>query len=160
MQQNNIYTASQMMHFPVDVQSDAAKVVASTGGNTMATIFANKSNAIRGFRQHFASIAASMSNDAIRMDFLNVEADGRVSINLEAVADYQQDRLGVVSHNQLVGVPMLRRSMSGGAVALSHQLFAKLPAGTPRKDAIALAVGHGIAFYTARTQYQRWAKAA
>ena len=126
----------------------------------MATLFANKSNAIRGFRHHFASIADGLSNDAIRMDFINSEADGRYSINLEAVADYQQDRLGVVSHNQLVGVPMLRRSMSRGVVAKAHGLFAKLPAGTPRKDAIALAVSQGIAFYTARTQYQRWAKAA
>lgn len=122
--------------------------------------FSNKSNAIRGFRQHFADLASTMDNDTIRMDFLDSNQDGSYSINIEAVADYQQDRLGVVNHNRLEGVPMLRRSVSRGVVGKAHELFAKLPAGTARKDAIAAAVAQGIAFYTARTQYQRFAKAA
>jgi len=120
--------------------------------------FANRSNAIRGFQQHFADL--NIDNDAVRMDFLDSNIDGTYSINLEAVADYQNDRLGVVTHNRLEGVPMLRRSVSKGVVGKAHQLFAQLPAGTARKDAIAFAVSHGIAFYTARTQYQRFAKAA
>lgn len=122
--------------------------------------FSNKSNAIRGFRTHFAALAAKLSNDGIRCDFLDSNVDGSWSINLEAVADFQQDALGVVSNNQLQGVPMLRRSVSRGVVSKAHQLFATLPAGTARKDAIALAVSQGIAFYTARTQYQRFSKAA
>lgn len=121
----------------------------------MATKFSNKSNALRGFKQHFADIAQGLSNDLIRADFI----DG-CSINLEAVADYQQDRYGVVTNNQLVGVPMLRRSVSKGVVAKAHALYASLPAGTKRRDAIAAAVDQGIAFYTARTQYQAWSKAA
>lgn len=122
--------------------------------------FSNKSNAIRGFRQHFADVASRMSNDGIRCDFIDSNQDGTYSINLEAVADYQQDLLGVVTHNRLDGVPMLRRSVSKGVVSTARQLYATLPAGTARKDAIAAAVAQGIAFYTARTQYQRFAKAA
>jgi hypothetical protein len=116
--------------------------------------FSNASNAVRGFRQHFAAIADRMSNDMVRCDFLDPNQDGSFSINLEAVADYQQDRLGVVKYNRIVGVPMLRRSVSRGVVGQAHKLFAQLPAGTARKDAIAAAVAQGIAFYTARTQYQ------
>lgn len=122
--------------------------------------FSNKSNAILGFRQNFADLAQRMDNDTIRMDFIDANQDGTYSINIEAVADYQQERLGVVTHNRLEGVPMLRRSVSRGVVSKAHALFAALPAGTARRDAIAAAVAQGIAFYTARTQYQRFAKAA
>lgn len=126
----------------------------------MALTFSNRSNAIRGFRDNLGELAAELDNDAIRMDFLDSNQDGTYAINIEAVADYQQDRLGVVTHNRLEGVPMLRRSVSKGVVGKAHALFATLPAGTTRKDAIAAAVNNGIAFYTARTQYQAWQKAA
>lgn len=117
--------------------------------------FSNQSNAVRGFRQHFPDIAAAHDNSLIRMDFLNDTA-----INLEAVADYQADRMGVVSGSTLSGVPALRRSVAKGSVSQAHALFAKLPAGTSRKDAIAAAVAQGIAYFTARTQYQAWSKGA
>jgi hypothetical protein len=122
--------------------------------------FSNASNAVRGFRQHFPTLASGMSNDLVRCDFLDSNMDSTYSINLEAVADYQQDMLGVVTHNRLEGVPMLRRSVSKGVVGKAHTLFAQLPAGTARKDAIAAAVAQGIAFYTARTQYQAFRRAA
>lgn len=125
----------------------------------MARIYSNKSNAIRGFRQNFAALAADLSNDAIRVDFIDAAAGG-YTINLEAVADYQADKLGVVSGSTLVGVPTLRRSLSRGSVGKAHQLFATLPAGTARRDAIAFAVDHGIAYFTARTQFQRWSQVA
>lgn len=126
----------------------------------MSVKFSNKSNAIRGFRQHFETIAKDLSNDMIRCDFIDTNIDGTCSINLAAVADYQADRLGVVNEGGIVGVPMLRRSVSRGVVSKAHALFATLPAGTRRCDAIAAAVDTGIAFYTARTQYQAWSKAA
>jgi hypothetical protein len=116
--------------------------------------FSNASNAVRGFRQHFPMLADRMGNELVRVDFIDSNRDGTYSINLEAVADYQNDLLGVVTHNRLEGVPMLRRSVSRGVVSKAHALFATLPAGTARKDAIAAAVAQGIAFYTARTQYQ------
>lgn len=122
--------------------------------------FSNDSNAVRGFRQHFPMLAERLSNDGIKREFLDREKGGRVSINLDIVADTQQELLGVVTHNRILGVPMLRRSVSRGVVGKARELYARLPAGTPRRDAIAAAVAQGIAFYTARTQYQRHLRAA
>lgn len=47
------------------------------------------------------------------------------------------------------------KSTVDGAVAKAHAIFDANPE-MRRKDAIAAAVEAGIAFYTARTQYQRW----
>lgn len=52
----------------------------------------------------------------------------------------------------------VNKSTVDGAVALCHDLFSKNP-DARRKDAIQLAVDAGVAFYTARTQYQKWFKA-
>lgn len=122
--------------------------------------FSNTSNAVRGFRQHFPMLAERLSNEGIQREFLDLNRDRTVSINLEMVADTQQELLGVVTHNRLEGVPMLRRSVSRGVVGQAHKLYAKLPAGTTRRDAIAAAVAQGIAFYTARTQYQAFRRVA
>ena len=124
-----------------------------------ALTFSNRSNAIRGFRENLGELAANLDNDAIRMDFLNSNVDGTYSISIEAVADYQADRKGVVSGSTLQGVPALRTSVGKRPVASSHKLFDALPLGTARKDAIAAAVDAGIAYFTARTQYQAWSKA-
>ncbi len=115
--------------------------------------YSNASNAVRAFRQLFPSV--KVDNGMVRCDFIDANSDGSFSINIEAVADYQQDALGVVNGSGVVGVPMLRRSVSGSSTAKARALFANLPEDTSRKDAIALAVANGIAFYTARTQYSR-----
>lgn len=52
----------------------------------------------------------------------------------------------------------VNKSTVDGAVARSHEIFNANP-DARRKDAIQLAVDAGIAFYTARTQYQKWFKA-
>lgn len=52
----------------------------------------------------------------------------------------------------------VNKSTVDGAVAKCHELFSANP-DLRRKDAIQLAVNAGIAFYTARTQYQKWFKA-
>lgn len=68
-----------------------------------------------------------------------------------------------VSRPTLKGVPMRRASTMPGAVAKAHELFGSYAeqAGEnmTRKGAIAYAVEQGIAFFTARTQYQRWSHA-
>lgn len=51
------------------------------------------------------------------------------------------------------------KSTVEGAVALCHTIYNANP-DARRKDAIQLAVDAGVAFYTARTQYQKWFKAA
>src|SRR5262249_49699245 len=50
----------------------------------------------------------------------------------------------------------INKSTVEGAVAFCHALFSGLPENTRRKDAIQIAVDKGVAFYTARTQYQKW----
>lgn len=50
------------------------------------------------------------------------------------------------------------KSTIDGAVAAMWALCEEMP-GARRKDVIAAAVEKGIAFYTARTQYQKWFKA-
>ena len=118
--------------------------------------YSNASNAVRGFRNLFPALAERLGNEAIRFDFIDRNADGTsFTINVEAVADYQQELLGVVSGSKVEGVPVLRRSAAGTSTAKARALFVSLPAGTSRKDALALAVSNGIAFYTARTQYSR-----
>lgn len=52
----------------------------------------------------------------------------------------------------------LNRSTIDGAVSASHAIYDANP-DARRKDAIQAAVDAGIAFYTARTQYQKWFKA-
>lgn len=118
--------------------------------------YTTEHNAIRGFRRSFPHLAA-LSNDMVRADFLNRNADG-YTIAIEAVADYEADLLGDASMTpRLEGVPMLRRSMKRkGATNAVRAFFAALPAGTARKDAMFAAVEAGFAFYTARTQWQNW----
>jgi hypothetical protein len=58
------------------------------------------------------------------------------------------------------GAPLrhyVNKSTVDGAVALSHSIYEANP-DARRKDAIQLAVDAGVAFYTARTQYQKWFK--
>lgn len=50
------------------------------------------------------------------------------------------------------------KSTVTGAVALVHEIAASMP-DARRKDVIQACVDKGIAFYTARTQYQKWFKA-
>ena len=50
------------------------------------------------------------------------------------------------------------KSTVDGAVKVCHDLFDSMP-DARRKDAIQAAVDKGVAFYTARTQYQKWFKA-
>lgn len=112
-------------------------------------------NAIRGFRRTRAHLA-SLSNDAIRCDFVDGQAGG-YTINLEAVADYEADRFGALRMNTYRDIPAVRRSIKAkGATVRVRQFFNSLPANTSRKDAVAAAVEAGFAYATARTQYQIW----
>lgn len=121
----------------------------------MIQAYATEHNAIRGFRRNFAHLA-NLSNDAIRMDILNVESGTR-TINLEMVAEHEADRFGETKTQRIEGVPALRRSIKAkGATVRVRQFFASLPAGIARRDAIAAAVDNGFAYATARTQYQIW----
>ena len=64
----------------------------------------------------------------------------------------------VIVPETFVKGPILRRSKFPGAVNASHAIYDANP-GLRRKDAVNLAVANGIAYYTARTQYQKWRQA-
>lgn len=96
-------------------------------------------NAIRGFRRQFPHLAA-LSTDMIRCDFVNREA-GVFTISLEAVADYEADRMGELNARRYQDVPALRRSLSPkGATSRVRAFFSTLAEGTSRKDAVSAAV--------------------
>lgn len=116
--------------------------------------YTTEHNAIRGFRRTFPHLA-DLSNEMIRADFLDL-VDGGYQHNIEAVADWENEKLGEASATPRVeGIPMLRRSIKPkGATTRARAFFASLPAGTPRREAMDAAVRSGIAFYTARTQWQ------
>lgn len=112
-------------------------------------------NAIRGFRRTFPHLA-NMSDAIIRADHIDVGPNG-YSINIEMVAYSEADRMGELKAQTVEGVPTLRRSIKRkGATVRVRQLFASLPVGTARKDALQAAVEAGFAYCTARTQYQVW----
>lgn len=120
--------------------------------------YSSEHNAIRGFRRNYKHLA-HLSNDMIRCDFINSD-DDVYTISLEAVADYEADRMGETKTQRIAGVPMVRRSTTRkGAVARVRAYFDQLPEGTARKDAVASAVEAGFAYATARTQYQNWKNA-
>lgn len=121
------------------------------------TTYTTTHNATRGFRRNYAHLA-SLSNDMILCDFVNVGPTA-VTISLEAVADYEADRMGALRTTTYLDVPAVRRSnQRKGATARVRAFFASLPA-MPRKNAIVLAVEAGFAYCTARTQYQVWKNA-
>lgn len=122
----------------------------------MIQAYATEYNAIRGFRRNFAHLA-SLSNDTIRMDVVNVEA-GKHTISLDMVAEIEADTFGETKTQRIEGVPALRRTVGNakGATVRVREFFSSLPAGIARRDAIAAAVDAGFAYATARTQYQNW----
>lgn len=119
----------------------------------MTKTFSNRSNAVRGFK---ATNETALSNEILR-GMVQELAPGRFAVVVPvSVPD------SVVTMSPLKGVPMVRRSAREGAVAESHSHFstyaAKAGEAMTRKGAVAYAVANGIAFYTARTQYQRWSR--
>jgi len=138
----------------------------------MVTTYSNVANAVRGFRS--ANADNTLSGTELRAMVAQV-APGRFAVVVPAPTPVVADVVGynpalllaapahVVSKPMLKGIPMLRKSAAKGAVAKAHELFGIFAQRTgddmTRKGAIAFAVDNGIAFFTARTQYQRWSHA-
>lgn len=119
--------------------------------------YSSKSTAIRGFRRAHQALADGLDNATILERFI-VEADGAFSIQLDKVAPV------VVKTRILKGVALRRRSVEPiGITSAVHEMFDEYQAEAEergielkRKDFIAKAVRDGVAYYTARTQYQKW----
>lgn len=138
--------------------------------------YSSKSNAVRGYRSENPD--TPLTNEELR-DFAVQKDDGRWCVEGEygfGVPDEDADDVvsdedeGVENEDgppvqplrpikgtgSYKDVPLRRRSTDGGAVNWAWSVFDSMPADATRKEAIAKAVKVGIAFYTARTQYQRW----
>lgn len=123
----------------------------------MTKTFSNRSNAVRGFMAANADTALSAANARTLVQEVQ---PGRFAVVVPAPTPVVAEP--VVIESSLKGVPFVRASLVEKPVARAHALFADYAAEAgedmSRKGAVAYAVANGIAFYTARTQYQRWSK--
>lgn len=123
----------------------------------MTTTYTSKANAIRGFKRANQALAEGLDNATILERFI-VEADGIFTIQLDKVAPV------TIKTRIYKGVKLLRRSVEPeGITSAVHDMFDEYQAEAEeagrtlkRKDFIAKAVRDGVAYYTARTQYQKW----
>lgn len=118
--------------------------------------YSSKSTAIRGFRRLHQVLAEGLSNQQIAEQFIRTDAEGKFTIELPATV--------TVKTRIYKGVQLRRRSLEPeGITSAVHEMFDEYQAEAEeagrtlkRKDYIAKAVRDGVAYYTARTQYQKW----
>jgi hypothetical protein len=146
----------------------------------MTKTYSNKSNAIRGFKTLHPELAAGKDNAEIAATYLqvvnvpvdanSVSAKDAVSIGEEPASLKQAwaivipEGVRVVKRHILKGVQFRRRSLQPeGITSMVHEMFDEYQAEAEdagkeltRKQMIARAVRDGVAYYTARTQYQKW----
>lgn len=112
-------------------------------------VYTTAANAVRGFKRAHAALAEGLSTSEIRARFIVAGEDG-FTIEIPAKKKTQT----------LKGVPVLRRSDEPqGATHAVREFFAQYVEEHPkatRKACIAAAVDNGFAYFTARTQYQRF----
>lgn len=112
-------------------------------------VYTTAATAVRGFRRAHAALAEGLSTSEIRARFIVAGEDG-FTIEIPAKKKTQT----------LKGVPVLRRSVEPqGATNAVREFFAQYVEEHPtatRKACIAAAVEEGFAYFTARTQYQRF----
>jgi hypothetical protein len=117
--------------------------------------YAAIATAIRGMKRANET-AAKYENDALKQYI--VSEGERFAIDWGAF-DAAVNTKPTAKTKPLKGVTFRRKSEIEGVVAYCHELFDFIydddPA-TKRKDAIAIACDNGVAYYTARTQYQKW----
>jgi hypothetical protein len=129
-----------------------------------SSTYASKSTAVRGFRRTQQALADGLSNAEIAEKFLRYVAtgdgtqhEGQSGWAWAIVLPADIKRVYV-----LKGVQLRRRSEEPeGVTSAVHGMFDEYEAEEKnmilkRKDAIARAVREGVAYYTARTQYQKW----
>lgn len=129
----------------------------------MSKTYSNKSNAIRGFKSLHPELAAGLDNKQIAEKFLRMQHDEGPGTpagwNVVIPADVK-----VVKRHIYKGVQFRRNSVEPeGITSMVHSMFDEYQAEAEdkgveltRKQFIARAVRDGVAYYTARTQYQKW----
>jgi murein DD-endopeptidase MepM/ murein hydrolase activator NlpD len=125
---------------------------------TTPTTYSSKSTAVRGFKRAQQVLAEGLDSAAIADRYIVANEDGTFSIKLDKVeAPKKVTRI-------YKGVQLRRRSDEPeGITSAVHDMFDEYQAEAEdrgvtlkRKDYIAKAVRDGVAYYTARTQYQKW----
>lgn len=123
----------------------------------MTKTYSSKSNALRAFKTVHPELVGELDNAAITEQYLRKQEDGTWAIVIP-------EGVKVIKRQLYKGVPFRRRSLEPeGITSLVHEMFDEYQADAEernqtltRKQFIARAVRDGVAFYTARTQYQKW----
>jgi hypothetical protein len=120
--------------------------------------YSSKSNALRALKTTHPEVVGELDNKALAEQFLRQAEDKTWAIVIP-------EGVKVVKRHIYKGVQFRRRSLEPeGITSQVHEMFDEYVAEaeeadkpTPtRKQMIARAVRDGVAYYTARTQYQRW----
>ena len=134
----------------------------------MTKTYSNKSNAIRAFKTLHAELAGVLTNAAIVDQYIRfVPVGDGTSISGPsgwAWAIVIPEGVKVIKRHIYKGVQFRRRSVEPeGITSMVHEMFDEYQADAEeankvltRKQMIARAVKDGVAYYTARTQYQKW----
>lgn len=113
-------------------------------------VYASAATAVRGFKRANQALAEGLSNAEIRDRFIVASDDG-----FTIVIPVMKKKTAI-----LKGVQLRRRSVEPeGATNAVREFFAQYVEEHPtatRKDCIAAAVRDGFAYFTARTQYQKF----
>ena len=119
--------------------------------------YSSKSNALRAFRTNHPELAGELPNAELATAYLAKAEDGTWAIVIPP-------DVRVVRRQIYKGVQFRRRSLDPvGITSAVHDMFSEYQAEAEeagkeltRKQYIARAVKDGVAYYTARTQYQKW----
>lgn len=121
--------------------------------------YSSKSNATRAFKTLHPELVGDQDNKAIQETYIREQPEGGWAIVIP-------EGVRVVKRHIYKGVQFRRRSLEPeGITSAVHEMFDEYQAEAEeagktltRKQMIARAVKDGVAYYTARTQYQRWSK--
>lgn len=122
--------------------------------------YSSKSNAVRAFKTLHPELVGDQDNKALAGTYIRmVQKDDGAEWYIEI-----PEGVRVVKRHIYKGVQFRRRSVEPeGVTSAVHDMFDEYEAEAEeqgreltRKQMIARAVRDGVAYYTARTQYQKW----
>lgn len=124
--------------------------------------YSSKSNALRALKTNHPELVGELTNAELAERYLAAATEGT------GFAIVIPPEVRVVKRHIYKGVQFRRRSIEPeGITSAVHDMFDEYQAEAEekgqtltRKQYIARAVRDGVAYYTARTQYQRWSKGA
>lgn len=121
--------------------------------------YSSKSNALRALKTNHPELVGELTNQELADKYLAQGEDKTFAIVIPA-------DVRVVKRHIYKGVQFRRRSVEPeGITSAVHDMFSEYEAEAEeagkkltRKQMIARAVKDGVAYYTARTQYQKWSR--